>query len=113
MANTYVWTISQLETCPLIDSRTNVVVNIHWRRQATDGKSHYGDVYGSQLIEYNPSASFTPYENLTDSQVIDWLTAAIGDEQIAIYDILLDKQIADKILPPVSNLPLPWGKVDK
>jgi hypothetical protein len=109
MANTYSWVISQLETYPQIDSRANVVFNIHWRRQATDGKGHHGDVYGSQAIEYDSSAPFTPYENLTDAQVIGWLAAAIGNEQLATYDGLLDQQIADQIRPPISNPPLPWA----
>lgn len=50
MANTYSWVISQLECYPEYDGHTDVVFTVHWRRQATDGAGHFGDIYGSPVI---------------------------------------------------------------
>lgn len=107
MSNTYTWVISQLECYPQHEGHNDVVFTVHWRRQATDG-THFADVYGSQSVTLNPDAPFTPYANLTEAQVIGWLEAAFGDEQLASQIAALDKQIEDQINPPVLRPPLPW-----
>lgn len=108
MSNTYTWVISQLEAYPQHEGHSDVVFTVHWRRQATDGNGHTGDVYGSQSVTLEPDAPFTPYANLTEAQVIGWLEAAFGDEQLASQIAALDKQIKDQINPPVIRPPLPW-----
>ena len=108
MANTYNWVIALLECAPKQGDKTNVVTTIHWRRQATDGKGHNGDVFGQQNIALDPNAPFTPYDQLTKAQVEGWLTSAMGASAIAALDAALDKQIADQITPPVSTPALPW-----
>jgi len=108
MANTYTWVISQLECYPQQDNHTDVVFTIHWRRQATDG-THIADVYGSQGVTLNPDEHFTPYSDLSFSQVCGWLDKAMGAEKIAAMDAALDTQIANQINPPVTTPPLPWA----
>lgn len=107
MANTYTWIISQLECYPEADGKQDVVFIIHWRKQATDG-THNADIYGSQSVTLDPFAPFTPYADLTEAQVIGWLEAAFGTEQLASQIAALDQQIADQINPPVLKPPLPW-----
>jgi hypothetical protein len=108
MANTYTWVISQLDCYPQHDDRTDVVFTVHWRRQATDGSGHNGDIYGSQAVTLDPDAPFTPYADLTEAQVIGWLEEAFGTETLAAQVAALDQQIANQINPPVVNPPLPW-----
>lgn len=108
MANTYTWVISQLECYPEADGHQDVVMTVHWRRQATDGNGHTGDIYGSQVVTLNAEAPFTPYADLTFEQVVGWLEDAMGDEQLAAQIAALDKQIEDQINPPVVTPPLPW-----
>lgn len=108
MANTYNWVISALECYPTHEGHTNVVFTVHWRRQATDGNGHTGDVYGSQAVTLNPDEPFTPYADLTEAQVIGWLEAAFGAETLAAQITALDQQIEDQINPPVIRPPLPW-----
>lgn len=107
MSNTYSWIISQLECYPQQGNHTDVVFTIHWRRQATDG-THTADIYGSQSITLEPDADFTPYADLTEAQVIGWLEAAFGDEQLAAQITALDQQIENQINPPVVTPSLPW-----
>lgn len=107
MSNTYNWIISQLEAYPEQDGKQDVVFTIHWRRQATDG-THNADVYGSQSITLDPTAHFTPYADLTQSEVEGWLNEAFGAEKLAEMDANLDKQIENQINPPVVTPPLPW-----
>lgn len=108
MANTYKWVIEQLQCYPQHDNHTDVVFNICWRRQATDG-SHNADIYGAQAVTLDPSATFTPFEQLTEAQVISWLEDAFGPEQLEAQKASLDKQIADQINPPVVRPALPWA----
>lgn len=108
MPNTYNWVISQIECYPEKDGKQNVVFVIHWRRQATDG-THTADVYGSQGVTLDPAAPFTPYADLTQSQVEGWLVDAMGADKVAEMDANLDKQIADLVNPPVVRPPLPWS----
>lgn len=109
MANTYSWVISQLDCYPQQNNHTDVVFTVYWRRQATDGNGHTADVYGSQGVTLNPDEHFTPYADLTFSQVCGWLDEAMGAEKIAAMDATLDTQIANQINPPVVNPPLPWA----
>ena len=109
MANTYSWVISQLEAYPEHEGHSDVVFTVHWRRQATDGNGHTGDVYGSQSVTLDPDAPFTPYADLTQAEVEGWLEAAMGAERVAEMDASLDKQIEDQINPPVLRPALPWA----
>lgn len=108
MSNSYNWVISQLEAYPEHEGHQEVVMTVHWRRQATDGNGHTGDVYGSQSVTLNPDEPFIPYANLTQAEVEGWLEAAMGAERVAEMDASLDKQIEDQINPPILKPPLPW-----
>lgn len=107
MSNTYTWVISALEAYPQHEGNTDVVFNIHWRRNATDG-THSAEVYNVQPVVFEAGSPFTPYDQLTEAQVIGWLEASLGAEQLEALDATLDQQIANIINPPVVTPPLPW-----
>lgn len=109
MANIYTWVISQLDAYPQHEGHTDVVMTVHWRRQATDGNGHTGDIYGSQAVTLDAEAPFTPFADLTEAQVISWLEDAFGPEQLQAQKDALDKQIEDQINPPVVRPALPWN----
>jgi len=109
MSNTYTWIISQLDCYPTQDNKTDVVFTVHWRRQATDGNGHNGDIYGSQAVTLDPEAPFTPYADLTEAIVVGWLEDAMGAETLEAQKAALDKQIEDQINPPVVRPALPWA----
>jgi hypothetical protein len=55
--------------------------------------------------------SFTPYDQLTQEQVIGWVQAALGEQGIANMKACVQGQINSILNPPVSpqNTPLPWA----
>lgn len=108
MATTYSWIISQLQCYPEQDGNQDVVVIIHWRRQASDGL-YMSEVYGAQEVTLDPAAPFTPYDQLTQSEVESWLEDAMGVEEIVEMDAKLDAMIQSQINPPIVTPPLPWG----
>jgi hypothetical protein len=108
MALTYNWVVSSMEEYPTTGSLTDVVFNVHWRRNATEtveDKQYFADTYGVHSIPAPSPEDFTPYEDLTFEQVCGWLEAGIDVEAL---DASLAVKIENQINPPVVSLPLPW-----
>jgi hypothetical protein len=109
MAITNVWSIQQLDAYPELDGETDVVFTVHWQLNGTDG-AYAGSVYGSVGVSVSSSGAFTPYEDLTEAQVVSWVQDALGEEQVASYEANVAQQIADQQDPPVVTPPLPWSE---
>ncbi len=108
MATTYTWAVVQMDAYPEADGETDVVFNVHWTLTGEEA-GFSGSVYGTQTVTVDPDAPFTPYADLTETQVIGWVQAAMGAEQVAAYEATVAEQINNQINPPVVNPPLPWG----
>ena len=98
------WIIERLLVKPTEGSLTDVVITADWRCNGTDG-TYSGTCYGSASFQ-PPSGSFTPYDQLTEQQVLDWCFAN-GVDQAAI-EANVTQQINDQINPPIIAPPLPW-----
>ena len=101
---TILWLIERLLTKPVEGSNTDVVITADWRCNGTQ-ESFSGTCYGSCSFA-PPTGSFTPYNELTEQQVLDWCFAN-GVDQAAI-EANVTAQIQNQIDPPVVSLPLPW-----
>ena len=108
MTITNTWSVVQMDAYPELDGETDVVFTVHWTLKGTDG-TYNGNVYGSQGITIDPEAPFTPYADLTESQVIGWVQDALGEDQVTAYEANVAQQIANQINPPVITHPLPWS----
>jgi hypothetical protein len=108
MAVTYTWSVVQMDAYPEEDGETDVVFNVHWTLAGID-QTYQGYAYGTQAVSINPDVPFTPYPDLTEAQVIGWVQAAMGPEQVASYEANVAQQIQDQIDPPVVTPPLPWA----
>jgi hypothetical protein len=107
MSITNTWVIEQMTCYPTYESQTDVVFNVAWRVNATDG-THYTTVYGTQGVTYVAGSPYTPYADLTQAQVIGWVQTAMGPEQVANIEANVAKQIDNLINPPAVSPPLPW-----
>ena len=108
MATVYNWVISQMDEVPQDGSLLDVVVTVHWRRNATtevDSKVYVADVYGAMACTTPSPTDFTAYPDLTFEQVCGWLDAGLD---VPSLDANLDSQLANLINPPIISLPLPW-----
>ena len=101
---TILWLIERLLVKPTEGSLTDVVITADWRCNGSQD-SFSGTCYGSCSFA-PPSGSFTPYNQLTEAQVLDWCFAN-GVDQAAI-EANVTAQIQNQIDPPVVALPLPW-----
>jgi hypothetical protein len=102
-----VWIIERLLVKPTEGSLTDVVITADWRCNGTQD-NYSGTCYGSCSFAA-PSESFTPYEDLTEQQVLGWCYQN-GVDQAAI-EANVTLQIENQINPPVIAPPLPWVPV--
>ena len=107
MTITNTWNVVQMDAYPEYEGETNVVFTIHWTLNGTD-ETYSGSVYGTVGVSLEEGATFTPYADLTKSQVIDWVQTALGEEQVARYEANVAKQIADQVAPSIVTPQLPW-----
>jgi hypothetical protein len=105
---THTWIIEQLDCYPERDGHTDVVFTAHWRLNGTDG-ANAATVYGSVGLTYDADQPFTPYAELTQTQVIAWVQAALGSEQAQTLTDNVAAQLAALANPPVVVPPLPWA----
>ena len=98
------WIIERLLVKPTEGSLTDVVITADWRCNGSQDQ-YSGTCYGSTSFA-PPSGSFTPYDQLTEQQVLDWCFAN-GVNKTAI-EANVTAQIENQINPPVIAPPLPW-----
>jgi hypothetical protein len=107
------WIIERLLVKPTEGTLTDVVITADWRCNGIetigdDVKSRdcTGTCYGSTSFAAPSGSGFTPYEDLTEQQVLDWCFAN-GVDQSAI-EANVSLQIENQINPPIIAPPLPW-----
>ena len=101
------WIIERLLVKPIEGSLTDVVITADWRCNGTD-ETYSGTCYGSCSFA-PPTGEFTPYEDLTEAQVLGWCYENGVDKTAIEANVSL--QIENQINPPVVTLPLPWVPV--
>jgi len=98
------WIIERLLVKPTEGSLTDVVITADWRCNGSQDQ-YSGTCYGSCSFA-PPTGSFTPYDQLTEAQVLNWCYSN-GFDQSAI-EANVTQQIENQINPPIIAPPLPW-----
>jgi len=98
------WIIERLLVRKVEGTLTDVVITADWRCNGSQDQ-YSGTCYGSASFQ-PPTGNFTPYEDLTEQQVLGWCYAN-GVDQAAI-EANVTAQIENQINPPVIAPPLPW-----
>jgi hypothetical protein len=98
------WIIERLLVRKVEGTLTDVVITADWRCNGIQDQ-YSGTCYGSCSFA-PPSGSFTPYDQLTEAQVLNWCFAN-GVDKTAI-EANVTAQIENQINPPVIAPPLPW-----
>jgi hypothetical protein len=99
------WIIERLLVKPTEGTHTDVVITADWRCNGSQDQ-YSGTCYGSCSFQ-PPTGSFTPYEDLTQDQVLGWCFANGVDKTAIEANVSL--QIENQINPPVIAPPLPWA----
>jgi hypothetical protein len=102
------WVITQMEVKPKEEKLVDVVIFVHWKRNASliyGDKTYYSAIYGTMSCEKPSETDFTAYSNLTFEQVCEWLEAGLDVSEL---DATLDVQLKNQVNPPIITLPLPF-----
>ena len=69
------WSINQLNRL----TESGFVITAHYSVTATDG-DYSANTYGTVGYTEQPGESFTPYDELTEAQVVGWVQDSIGKD---------------------------------
>jgi len=111
MSATITWVIEWMQ-CKLTEgSYTDVVVTAGWRcngaeTAGTPAVDYASTIYGTCSFPM-PEGTFTPYDQLTEQQVLGWCWAN-GVDQTAV-EASVQRAIDNQINPPIIQPPLPWA----
>ena len=102
---TTTWQIASMNCYPQADGETDVVFQINWLCGGTDG-TYNASCYGSVNCTYVAGTPFTPYADLTQEQVLNWVRGSV-DRFLTEASVV--QQIDDQMNPPVVTPKLPWA----
>ena len=103
MAITYTWNCTTVDTYPTKSDQADVIFNVHWRLNGVDDTEdeNVGDSYGVVSLDTEDLSTFTAFADITEANVISWVEAALGEDQVTALKASIDAQIAEKITPTV------------
>ena len=106
MAITYTWSIDSLPNYPEKDGETDVIFQVNWTLIGTD------DIYtasekGGTGLEFNAKTPFTPYNQLTQNEIIGWVIDIIPEDILDLYKVRIADNIAEQKNQQI--IPLPWN----
>jgi hypothetical protein len=109
MSATITWVIDWMQTTPTTATPPETVITAGWRcngAETANSVEYIATNYGSASFPM-PEGSFTPYAQLTQTQVLGWCWAN-GVDQTAV-EAAVQTAIDNQINPPVIQPPLPWA----
>ena len=104
----YKWTISSVDVAPKNGELTKVIKTAHWRLTGTDDDGLTAEIYGAQGFAEPDPASYTPYEAVTESDVISWIQDSMGEDEVENRYNGLDRAIDELRNPKIVSGPPPW-----
>ena len=116
---TITWKVTNLDCYPTYDQETDVVFTVHWdclgnmtvATGSLSGSVYNSRLYGTTGVTYHSGSSFTPYNQLTEPQVLSWVFDSMGVQQKTSIEAGAANAIYTQIDPPVIQPPLPWAPV--
>jgi len=105
---TYTWKINALFVAPQLEGQTDVVLRAAWclHGQADSVES---EMQGTEQLVFSGGA-FTPFDQLTQEQVIQWVQDLLGQTKIDQTKAQIVAKIQEQLLPPIDPIykPAPW-----
>jgi hypothetical protein len=105
----YIWKITNLYT-QTIDGKEDYVVTALYSVTGFDGTYEASLSSNSANFSTEDVTEFTPYQDLTEEIVINWVKETLGENGIISIEACIQGQIDSQINPPQVpvNTPLPW-----
>lgn len=106
MTATINWQVTQMDCYPQADNETDVVFNVHWTCSGVQD-AFTASVYSTCSVPLSAEGPFTPYDQLTQEQVLGWIWANGVDKDAT--EAAVQSQIDTAKNPPIVTPPLPWA----
>jgi hypothetical protein len=101
------WSINGLDVLNEGDL-SNVVVLSRFQISDTQDGLQGAVNYGVNLLP--PSGTFTPFDQITQAQAIQWTQEALGPDRVASMEAEVQAQIDAQKIPTPQPAPLPWDQ---
>ena len=109
MTIAYTWKVTNVKVTE-INNTPNTVVYTYWEKTGKDEEGNEGTFYGGTSFSADnviEGSTFIPFDELTETEVIEWIKASIANG----YEQHINEQI-DKLIFEKKNIlvekPLPW-----
>jgi len=99
MSTTYAWKVVEIGTKDTVnndnDVLTDAIVSVTWKKTGTDISGNVATYVGTTNLDPSGTAAadFIATDDVTSSNIIDWLEAVISDEQMAKIDAAIARKI--------------------
>ena len=120
MSATFTWSVTAMDCYPVEQGNADVVFNVHWTCAGVENtySASFIDTHSSEQNTFSASVyntcqvpyaggQFTPYEDLTQAEVLGWIWANGVDKDVT--EEAVQSMINNLINPPVVTPPLPWS----
>ena len=97
---TFNWSVNQMDRL----TSDGFVVTVHYNVSATDD-TYQASTYGTIGYTQEPGETYTPYDQLTEAQVVGWVQTSLGKDTV---EASLQSQIELQKNPVVAT-GTPWG----
>lgn len=104
------WIIQYMQTTTTSATPPEAVITVGWAcngEQVDNGKTYTASVYSTCTLPPADPASFIPYADLTQQEVLNWIWANGVDKDSA--EAAVAQQIQNQIDPPITTPVLPWA----
>ena len=94
------WSVNQMDRL----TSDGFVVTVHYNVSATDD-TYQASTYGTIGYTQEPGETYTPYDQLTEAQVVGWVQTSLGKDTV---EASLQSQI-ELQKNPVQAAGVPWS----
>lgn len=102
---TFTWTINSLQV--MQSPEPNTVTMSNFTILGDDAGTTGSVTYSVNLLPASP-ANFTPFDQITQEQAVQWTQEALGPERMASMEAEVQAQIDAQKIPTPQPAPLPW-----
>tara|TARA_R100001509_G_C4776491_1_gene184809 strand:+ start:198 stop:512 length:315 start_codon:yes stop_codon:yes gene_type:complete len=100
------WNIASLDATKTEESLSDVIKTVHWTASDSDG-DHKGYSYGSVALKEADPTSFIAYKDVTKDNVIAWVKALLGTDEVTRIETEIATQIT-RSKTPTTTTGVPW-----
>ncbi len=103
---TFTWTVLSVDvSTEVLAGHDDIVTVVYWQC-AGEQDGYTASLSRNSKIPYDP-ATYVPYPDLTEPQMLAWVFAADGVQ--ANTEVEIQQMLNAQITPPVVQPPLPWA----